>query len=120
MEDDEQEVQAESLVEAKWIWKSEACRPEMKGRGSSASQSNGCCMRMECSISWRQSLRCISLKEETKMRRSRGNQRAANLDRQCQGVAMKGFRLVLFFDALMLPKSNAGECDGEESNSLRH
>ena len=36
------------------------------------------------------------------MRRSRGSQRVMHVDRQCQGVALKGFRLDLFLMLLCL------------------
>ena len=59
---------------------------------------------MERSISQRQSLKCISQREEKKMRRRRAEDRGvAKVDHQCQAAAMKGFRRFLFVILLHFP-----------------
>ena len=52
------------------------------------------------------------------MRRSTGNQLVVNVDRLFQ-VGRNGFWLVLFFDASVPSRNNAGEGDGNEFDSPR-
>ena len=73
---------------------------------------------MERSISQRQSLKCISQREEKKMRRRRAEDRgvAKKWTTGAQVAAMKGFWRVLFVILLHLP-GNTGEGEGDELGS---
>ena len=69
-------------------------------------RSNSKCQPPKCTY-WRE-------EKETKMRKSRGEDRQiVNMVSQHQGAAIKGFQLVLGFDASMHWRT-AGESDGDE------